>query len=261
MYESVSQIEPCRNVRHGIFLPRSERQCYHKNTKKEKDSKPTKPVLLLVSPCADLAIHSWNTIMITVKTLLGKLNSLPFSDEEMILNSTKKLDRSRIKCSACGAVGRCRPVGTYKRMMITVVHGARNEVELQIPRICCESCRHTHALISDILVPYGSYTLRFILHILSEYLKRNEPVAQLCERWAISISTLYGWIHLFLEQHNIWFRVLDRISWITGSALERIGDIPEFTAAFYLRFRFSFMQQITTQSRPIGHGGGRFFLP
>lgn len=199
--------------------------------------------------------------MITVKTLLGKLNSLPFSDETMIKDALRQLDRSRIRCTVCGAVGRCRPSGAYKRMMITIVDGRRSEMELEVPRVCCDSCRHSHALISDILVPHGSYTLRFILHVLDAYLQRREPVIRLCEQWAISISTLYGWLHLFLEQYNIWFRILERISWVTKAALSKIGDIAEFPAAFFERFRFAFLHRPTTRSRPPERGRGLIFLP
>lgn len=196
-----------------------------------------------------------------MKALLGKLDSLPFSDERMIEESLDRMDRSRIRCPVCGALGRCRPIGAYKRMMITVVDGDRSEVELEISRVQCDSCRHTHALLPDVLVPYGSYALRFILHVLAEYLRRCEPVAQLCERWAISISTLYGWIHLFREQHNLWFRILDRISWVTRSALTKICDIPAFPSAFFERFHVSFLQRPATRSHPAGRGGGLFFLP
>lgn len=202
-----------------------------------------------------------NEIMITVKTLLGKMNSLPFPDEMLIAEALQQLDRSRIKCPACGAIGRCRPIGAYKRMMITVVDGMRSEIELKVPRVRCDSCQHTHSLISDVLIPHGSYTLRFILYVLAAYLRRCEPVAQLCERWAISISTLYSWIHLFLEQHNIWARALERISWVTEAALSRIKDTPAFPASFFERFKFFFLQRPTTRSHLPRRRRGLIFLP
>ena len=199
--------------------------------------------------------------MITVKALLGKLNSLAISDERMIEASLAQINHSRIRCPRCGAIGRCRPIGSYKRMMITVVDGARHEVELEVPRVQCDSCRHTHALLADILVPYGSYALRFILHILNEYIHRGESVARLCERWAISIATLYGWIHLFRKHYNLWFRIMEQIDWVTQDALARICDIPEFPSAFFAQFRRSFLRKPATRFHPTGRGGGLFFTP
>ena len=200
--------------------------------------------------------------MITVPAVLGKLNSISKSDETLIRDSVKHTSLFRLKCPTCGAVGRCRSSGSYRRMMITVVANERREIELDIPRVCCESCRHTHSLLADALIPYGSYTLRFILHVLYAYLHRSEPVAKICEQWAISISTLYSWIHLFFEQHNIWVRVLDRISWVTEAALRKIEDIPCFPARFLERFQFSFFRWPgATRSHPKGCRGGVFFCP
>ena len=97
--------------------------------------------------------------MITVPAVLGKLNSISKSDETLIRDSVKHTSLFRLKCPTCGAVGRCRSSGSYRRMMITVVDNERREIELDIPRVCCESCRHTHSLLADALIPYGSYTL------------------------------------------------------------------------------------------------------
>ena len=198
--------------------------------------------------------------MIAVKALIGKLNFISFSDERLVEQSLGQVNLTKERCPVCGAVGRYSSMDSYPRMMITVVFGTRKEVELQIPRVRCDSCQRTHALLPDVLIPHGSYTLRFILFVLNAYMERTEPVAKLCERWAISISTLYSWIHLFLEQHNLWFRILERISWITRAALAKICDIPSFPSLFLAQFRFPFLhRKETALFRPNGRGGGLYF--
>lgn len=198
--------------------------------------------------------------MITIKALIGKLNFISFSDKHLLSQSMKQVDISRERCPVCGAVGRCSGVASYSRIMITVVCGARMEIAVEIPRVCCESCQHTHALLPDVLIPHGSYSLRFILSILNAYLERTEPVAQLCGHWAISISTLYGWIHLFLEQHNLWARSLERISRVTKAALTKICNISSFPSLFYTQFGFPFMhRKATARYRPNRRGGGLYF--
>lgn len=198
--------------------------------------------------------------MITIKALIGKLNFISFSDEPLVSQSLEQVDLSRERCPVCGAVGRCFGMATYSRIMITVVCGARMEVTVEIPRARCESCQHTHALLPDVLIPHGSYSLRFILFVLNAYLERTEPVSQLCEHWAISISTLYDWIHLFLEQHNLWARSLERISRVTKAALTKICDISSFPSLFYAQFGFSFLhRKATARYRPNGRGGGLYF--
>jgi len=198
--------------------------------------------------------------MIPIKALIGKLNYISFSDEHLVSQSLDHVDLSRERCPVCGAVGRYSGMASYSRMMITVVCGTRMEIEVKIPRACCESCQHTHALLPDVLIPQGSYSLRFILFVLNAYLDRTEPVSSLCEHWAISISTLYGWIHLFLEQHNLWARSLERISRMTKAALAKICDISSFPASFHEQFGFPFLhRKVTARYRPNGRGGGLYF--
>lgn len=198
--------------------------------------------------------------MITVKALVDKLNLISFSDEQLFSQAASQVDLSRVRCPVCGSVGRCCGHSSYVRTMITVVNGRRKEVEVEVPRVLCESCHHTHSLLPDVLIPHGSYSLRFILFVLEAYLKRTEPVAALCERWAISVSTLYDWIHLFRDQHNLWARVLERIAWVTESALAKIRDIPSFPSRFFAQFGFPFLHGWkTAASHPNGRGGGVYF--
>ena len=70
--------------------------------------------------------------MITVPVVLGKLNSISKSDETLIRDSVKHTGLFRLKCPSCGAVGRCRRSGSYRRMMITVVANERREIELEV---------------------------------------------------------------------------------------------------------------------------------
>jgi hypothetical protein len=98
--------------------------------------------------------------------------------------------------------------------MISVYKGKRIQTTLTIPRYLCESCGRTHALLPDVLIPFGSYSLRFVLTILRAYKNRTGTVAELCMDWEIAISTLYGWIHLFIDHHNAWCRILDRILYL-----------------------------------------------
>lgn len=180
----------------------------------------------------------------------------------MVWATLRRAKLSQIRCPTCGAIGRCSNAGRYRRMMITIANGERSEVEMAVPRVRCESCKRTHSLLADVLIPNGSYTLRFVLHVLCAYLHRTEPVARLCEHWAISVSTLYGWIHLFSEQYNLWARIFEQISWVMEAALEKVGDISGFPAQFFRRFQFCFMQRPpTTRSHPRGRGGGLYFCP
>ena len=145
-------------------------------------------------------------------------------------------------CPACGAIGCCDPHASYGRCMITIQNGIRKEYDLSIQRVMCSSCETTHALLADVLIPYGSYSLRFILHTLRAYLNRNCTVATVCQRYAIAISTLYTWIALFKEQANLWLSVLEQILKPSIKSLDHFESINNLPSSFFQRYRFSFFQ-------------------
>ena len=117
---------------------------------------------------------------------------------------------------------------------------------LTIERVMCASCGCTHALLYDVLIPYGSYSLRFILYVLRAYLNRNGTVAALCGRFSIAVSTLYAWIDLFNEHANLWLTVLERISRVSLQVLDFFENIDTLPFSFFRRYGFSFLQNHRT---------------
>ena len=114
------------------------------------------------------------------------------------------LDLVHQTCPCCRSETNHSIYSSYTRDMITLEGGSRKESPVTIPRIKC-NCSHTHAILPDVLIPYGSYSLKFILLVLSEYLIGHLCVEQPCLKYQIVKSTLYlyGWINLFLEHYNL----------------------------------------------------------
>ena len=184
--------------------------------------------------------------MIKDKSILLKIK-YESSDRFLLNRSIKGFRPSRICCPICGAVGGHRKIRSYTRMMITVVDGERYEEGVLIPVWQCSSCGHAHAILPDVLIPFRSYTLRFILTVLKAYLERSGNVRDLCGHWQISTSTLYDWIHLFAGQFSAWRGILYKaacsafrrrplsLSRPALPATDPAGMIPELTAP-YVRF-------------------------
>lgn len=195
-------------------------------------------------------------VMIRDKSILLKLNS-ETSDETFLFHALKSFRPSRMRCPTCGALGGHRRRGSYKRWMISVVDGNRCERQIRIPLYQCPSCGHSHALIPDILIPFASYSLRFILIVLRSYLERSCTVRVLCARWQISASTLYNWIHLFSHHFSAWRGILYRIRRVELRALDDVENTTAFPSAFFQRFGFSFLQQSqTAHSVPVADSSG-----
>ena len=149
-------------------------------------------------------------------------------------------------CPKCGAVGCFKPFTDYTRGMIYIDNGIRTETIIVVDRVQCSSCKSTHALLADFLIPYGSYTLRFILHVLRAYFHRSCTVEALCEQFSIAIATLYKWKDLFLEHANLWLPVLKRMSQISIQSLDDFENIDKLPSSFFRRYGFSFLQSHQT---------------
>jgi len=184
--------------------------------------------------------------MIKVKAIFGKLFE-QLSDEN-IFNNANLTDTSHFQCPYCHRKGDFKKLPSYQRYMISYNGDSRTEVLVTIPRIQCPSCGHTHALIPDNLIPYGSYTIKFVLRILLEYLKRKTSVEALCNKWNISISTLYEWKKIFLYHHSLLLGVIHAAKALCESLINEVYDYPDFPFEFFDCFRFSFLQ-IATYSR------------
>lgn len=134
------------------------------------------------------------------------------------------------------------PFAHYSRYLVELRNGEPAVSRVEIPRFRCASCGHTHAVLSAALVPYRSYSLRFILHVLLCYFLRRKTVAALCKAAGISPSTLYEWKKLFLRQKKLWLGVLSDLE--TAAAC----FIPDADAGmlegFFRRHLFSFLQNM-----------------
>jgi len=180
-----------------------------------------------------------NILMIRQETILYKLFLIKFSDMELL----EQMQPDYKLCPTCGSLGCCKPHDEYKRYMITIHKGKRVEYEIYILRVFCDSCESTHALISDVLIPYGSYTLRFILHVLRAYFNRNCTVEILCERFGIAVSTFYDWKKLFKEHANLWLSALNKIYRVSIQEIDDFENIDKLPFSFFKRYGFSFLQR------------------
>lgn len=192
--------------------------------------------------------------MIRINGHLGKINFGVFSDFQLFSLYQKSTDIRKLACPYCGAVGCCSYFASYKRYLITVENDSRVDYTVTVGRVLCSSCHSTHALLPDILIPFGSYSLSFILYILNAYLSRTGSVEDFCNHWQISVSTLYFWIHTFENHYGLFFGILNRLQKICLDAIHKVSSFPFLTSDFFERFHFSFLQNHKTS-------GSELFIP
>ena len=176
--------------------------------------------------------------MIREKTILCKLNQVKISDSALM----DRLKPSDSTCPSCGASQCCKPHDSYERWLISIVQGVRDDNRISISRVLCSSCRKTHALLSDVLIPFGSYSLRFILHVLKAYICRTGTVVALCESFCIAVSTLYKWIGLFEKHAKLILKAIELKKWDNQDIINHVENVVALPSWFFQWFQFSFLQ-------------------
>lgn len=148
-------------------------------------------------------------------------------------------------CPICKSTGNCHVHGYYGRRLIDYRNGQMEEAELCVLRVICDSCGHTHAILPDVIVPYSSYGIVFILLLLGEYFVRTGAIEKICEKYGISMTQLYRWLDTWQKHKTEWLGVLtaaeneDRAFWQQVTVDE---DYSPFASEFTDRTSISFLQ-------------------
>ena len=190
--------------------------------------------------------------MIRLFTIFCKLNFKTLSAKDLFLESMKafssdKLPFIKLTCPYCGAKTPTWSYhDSYQRYLISFENEATITYIIKITRIICSSCRHTHAILPEIIIPYGSYNLLFIVTVLKDYFLSKMTVKTLCDKYQISVSMLYLWKRLFLKHKKLWLGILENIY---QNSITFLSSIPTFNTSndlslFFLINSHSFFQSI-----------------
>ena len=128
--------------------------------------------------------------MFILKSLYHSLASLRISDADLVRHALKSLSPKRMRCTSCGRVGNLKPCSHYNRYCIHAVNGRRIEETVSIPLLVCSGCGASHAVLPNTLIPFGSYSVRFVLTVLHAFASRRCTVTDFCDQWQLSQSTI-----------------------------------------------------------------------
>ena len=112
-------------------------------------------------------------------------------------------------CPCCNSTGNCGVHGYYARHLVDYYKGKIRTKRIRILRLLCKTCKHTHAVLPDIIVPYAQYTIRFICRVVSEKLKSAKTIDAICRKFDIAYKTLYRFLEVFKEHKALWFGVVE----------------------------------------------------
>lgn len=178
--------------------------------------------------------------MIRIFNLFCKLKEIKISDQEWFDQALHRLSLSERSCPYCNSKGNLIPHDSYSRYMVSLKDNSPVTVILNVPRVKCTSCGHTHALLPEMLIPYSSYSLRFVLTVLESYFLHAHTVEEICETYQIAHSTLYVFRSLFFSHKRLILGVLDDAQETASGFIGKIDgkQLMQFLDAF----RYSFLQ-------------------
>lgn len=148
-------------------------------------------------------------------------------------------------CPGCGAKGKCAIHAYYGRNIIDYSQGKKITSSLCILRLKCSSCGHTHAVLPDIIIPYDSYGILFVLRVLLERFMLDTPVERLCEKFGIPRALFYKWLSLWKSHKKEWLGILSDAGTSDASFMGSLYDTEPFsgfTSLFFRTFGISFLQ-------------------
>ena len=90
------------------------------------------------------------------------------------------------------------------------------------------------------LIPYSSYSLRFVLTVLEDYFLHVHTVEQICETYQIAHSTLYVFRNLFLSHKQLILGILNDAQGKPSDFIQVMDG--QILWRFWSSFRFSFLQ-------------------
>jgi len=184
--------------------------------------------------------------MIRLFTALCKSFLKELSEWQIFSESTDGFSHLGEVCPKCGAKGNLSGYGDYGRGLTSYEGGQIVYRLISVLRYLCASCKATHALLPDIVVPYSPYSLLFMLAALIAYYERSSTVAEVCSRFGIAVSTIYEWkdriaLHKDLMLGVLISRKQRSHSYILG--ILSSTDLSDTLRRFFRKYGFSFMQR------------------
>jgi transposase-like protein len=194
--------------------------------------------------------------MIRLFTALCKGLLEIISEEDIFNDISGGFNHYDKPCPRCGAVGKYTDHGDYDRGLTYLNAGKIIDARIRPLRFKCESCNVSHAVLPDIVIPYGRYNLSFVLKALIAYYERKMTVVKICEKLGIAVSTLYEWKKRILLHKELMLGLLVSsktpvLAFLRGLIKKR--NLSKSLNDFFRKYGFSFMQNgstTTAQSHP-----------
>ena len=194
--------------------------------------------------------------MVRLFTALCKSLLEIISEEDAFNDASNRFNHYDKPCPRCGAIGKLTDYGDYERGLIYLKADKTTDARVRPLRFKCESCDASHAVLPDIIIPYGRYCLSFVLKAMIMYFERKVTVVNICLQLGIAVSTLYEWKKRMLLHKELMLGLLisNKIPALAFlQELLKTRNLSKSLNDFFCKYGFSFMQNRSipaSQSHP-----------
>jgi hypothetical protein len=190
--------------------------------------------------------------MIRVFELFYKFNYISLSAKDLFLQSMAEFHPYDHICPFCPAKHPdWKKHAVYDRYLISFENGCTVSYQVTIVRYRCSSCGHTHAVLPESIIPYQSYSFLFIIAVMRDYFTNSLTVDGICDKYDISVSTLYSWKGLFIRHKKIWLGLLDDACTSSVQFLDSFFNrsLLHTLKEFFLTVGISFLQGVSPMKK------------
>lgn len=151
-------------------------------------------------------------------------------------------------CPSCGANHALSSHASYERHLVTYDNGEVYDHIIIITRCICSSCSCTNAILPPVIIPYSSFSFKFIVSIVHDYLVgKFNSVEAMCKHYRIATSSFYRLLKKFKEHKKLWLGLLEdninsNLDFIQNLKLYTFTEIETFIINFFKQNGLSFFQ-------------------
>jgi transposase len=161
--------------------------------------------------------------------------------------SPVEIDWTEMACPECHASGCFKAHGSYWRRFLHLLDGRTQDSRIEVSRVKCTSCGHTHAIAAYTIVAHSSLSVLLVAAIMKDRIEgRYSSLEALAEAYLISLSTLQRLIKRFMAAAKLFFgqtgndtQITDTIDLLARGPSEATSN---FLESFYRLRGRSFLQ-------------------
>jgi len=165
-----------------------------------------------------------------------------FIEKIFFIEFMKKFNPYKHKCPKCKTKHpNWKKHSHYNRYFITFENNTVIYNIITVTRYQCSSCGSTHAILPEIIIPYRSYSFLFIVKAMKDYFAKSLTIVAICDKYNISVSTLYAWKALYIKHKKLWLGLLENLYISDVNFLDSIFSTHSLED-FFVTIGISFLQ-------------------